>query len=85
MAHLQLTDKERYQIEALKKEGYTLSKIARSLNRSPSTICRELERNSDHKGYRGSLAHDQESSGRVSQPRADLRTIETGTWSKDQS
>lgn len=56
MAHLQLTDKERYQIEALKKEGYTLSKIARSLNRSPSTICRELERNSDHKGYRGSLA-----------------------------
>ena len=56
MAHLQLTDRERYQIEALKREGFTQSAIARSLGRHPSTINRELARNSDHKGYRGKLA-----------------------------
>lgn len=56
MAHLQLTDRERYQIEALKREGFSQARIARSLGRSPSTISRELARNSDAKGYRGSLA-----------------------------
>lgn len=56
MAHLQLTDRERYQIEALKREGFSQTEIARSLGRSPSTISRELARNSDAKGYRGSLA-----------------------------
>ena len=56
MAHKQLTDRERYQIETLNTEGYTQTGIARALKRSPSTIYRELARNSDVKGYRGSLA-----------------------------
>jgi len=56
MAHQQLTDRERYQIEALNAEGYTQTGIARALKRSPSTIHRELARNSDAKGYRGGLA-----------------------------
>ena len=56
MTHKQLTDEERYQIEALKREGFNQSEIARSLGRHPSTINRELARNSDHKGYRGKLA-----------------------------
>ena len=37
MAHQQLTDRERYQIEALKAEGYRQTEIARSRRRSPST------------------------------------------------
>jgi len=56
MAHKQLTEKERYQIEALKAEGFTQTAIAQSLGKSTSTISRELRRNSDSKGYRGSLA-----------------------------
>ena len=63
MAHKQLTDREpknevaqRYQIETLNAEGYTQTEIARVLKRSPSTIQRELARNSDAKGYRGGLA-----------------------------
>jgi len=56
MAHKQLTDEERYQIEALKRERFNQSEIARSLNRHPSTINRELARNSDHKWNRGKLA-----------------------------
>ncbi|MBC8550088.1 MAG: helix-turn-helix domain-containing protein [Candidatus Brocadiales bacterium] len=57
MAHKQLTDREpknevaqRYQIETLNAEGYTQTEIARVLKRSPSTIQRELARNSDAKG-----------------------------------
>jgi len=56
MIYKQLTDEERYQIEVLKREGFNQSEIARSLNRHPSTVNRELARNSDHKGYRGKLA-----------------------------
>ena len=56
MAYKQLTEIERYQIEALKREGFTQSAIARSLGRSRNTINREIGRNSDAKGYRGSLA-----------------------------
>ena len=56
MAHKQLTDRERYQIKTLNTEGYTQTEIAMALKRSPSTIYRELARNSDVKGYRGGLA-----------------------------
>ena len=51
MAHKQLTDREKYQIEGLKREGFTPTEIAGSWGRSS-----ELARNSDVKGYRGSLA-----------------------------
>jgi len=56
MAYKQLTDEQRYQIEVLKREGFTQLSIAQSIGKSPSTISRELRRNSDNKGYRGSLA-----------------------------
>ena len=52
MAYKQLTDEQRYQIEALKREGFTQAAIAQSIGTSPSTISRELRRNSDSKGGR---------------------------------
>ena len=60
MAHQQLTDRERYQIEALKAEGYRQTEIARSRRRSPSTICRELAGNSHAKGLAGKFGHQEE-------------------------
>ena len=56
MAYKQLTDEQRYQIEALKREGFTQLSIAQSIGKSPSTISRELRRNGDDNGYRGALA-----------------------------
>lgn len=41
-----LLPKERDLISVLKAEGHKARAIARALNRSPSTICRELKRNS---------------------------------------
>ena len=55
MAYKRLTDEQRYQIEALKREGFTQAAIAQSIGTSPSTISRELRRNSDGKGYTGGL------------------------------
>ncbi|BDY12693.1 IS30 family transposase [Hydrogenimonas cancrithermarum] len=50
MSYTQLTLKERYQIEALKKEGLSQSAIARHIGVHRSTVCRELKRNSSPGG-----------------------------------
>lgn len=41
----QLTEPERYTLSVLKREGHSLRSIARLLQRSPSTISREIQRN----------------------------------------
>lgn len=52
MNYTQLTKSERYQIYALIKAGLKQKRIAKILNRSESTISRELSRNRGQKGYR---------------------------------
>ena len=57
----QLTSGERYALSALRKQGCSQAEIARSLGRHPSTISREVRRNSkDRTGrvYRPALADD---------------------------
>ena len=51
MNYQQLSQEERYTIQAHMKSHYSLAEIARSLNRSTSTISRELERNRRPTGY----------------------------------
>ena len=46
-----ITKTERQEIFLLKEKGYSLRKIAKALNRDPSTISRELKRNSTRNGY----------------------------------
>lgn len=52
MRYKQLTEEERYQIYGFKAAGYSQQMIGGELGRSPSTISRELARNSGLKGYR---------------------------------
>lgn len=52
----QLTLKERYQISAYIKVGYTQKEIAKSLSKSQSTISREIKRNSSNGKYKPELA-----------------------------
>ena len=52
MKYHQLTENERYQIYALNKAGHAQQDIALLLQRSPSTISRELKRNTGLRGYR---------------------------------
>ena len=53
----QLTEVQRYQIEALKKAKKDQKEIAVILGVSPSTISRELKRNTGQRGYRPKQAH----------------------------
>lgn len=57
MKYTQLTEGERYQIYGLLKEGFTQKAIAENLERNPSTISRELNRNKGLKGYRHQQAN----------------------------
>ncbi|MGB0948461.1 MAG: IS30 family transposase [Pseudoalteromonas marina] len=57
MKYKQLTSEERYQIYVLKKAGNNQKVIASLINRSASTVSRELKRNKGLRGYRPKQAH----------------------------
>ena len=52
-----LTQEERYHIEIQRKQKISLGKIAKEMNRSKSTISREIQRNTGQRGYRYQQAH----------------------------
>ena len=76
MNYTHLTREERYQIYALKKAGLTQSEIATVLERSPSTISRELARNHGRRGYRPKQAHVLA----VGRRAVNARRIDDDTW-----
>ena len=68
MSYHQLTLEEREVISQMHYSGAGPARIARRLNRSPSTISRELNRNSDSAGYRAVVAQEQTSRRRRKRP-----------------
>jgi IS30 family transposase len=60
----QLTQGLRYQIGILKKAGKNQKDIAELVNVSPSTVCRELQRNTGKRGYRCKQAQQKAESRR---------------------
>ena len=56
MSYIHLTITERARIEILKNENYSLRDIARILNRSVSTISREVRRNKINDNYNAESA-----------------------------
>lgn len=52
MDYKHLTEEERYQIDDMKRENFSQAAIAKALNRSPSTLSRELHRNKGERGWR---------------------------------
>jgi len=57
MAYTQLTQEQRYQIQALLKMEHSQTEIAETLGVHKSTISRELQRNRGKRGYRPKQAH----------------------------
>ena len=80
MNYRQLTEHERYQIYSLNKIGMNKTAIAKQLNRDPSTICREIKRNTGKRGYRPKQAQRLCDERRVSAPKAIKVTNEIQTW-----
>ena len=58
MTYKHLTQEERYQIHALRRQNISSAVIAAELMRSRSTITRELKRNASAQGYKPAKAHE---------------------------
>jgi len=78
MTYTHLTQDERYQIYILKKAGYDQSAIAQIMERSKSTISRELKRNCGARGYRPKQAQELSI---ARQAKDNATTIHADTWS----
>ena len=70
MTYKQLTPEERYQIRALLKAEKDKGEIAVILDRHPSTIGREIKRNSGARGYRPKQAQEKALERRRNAPKA---------------
>lgn len=75
MTYTHLTKEERYQIRAMLQAGCTVRETAKVINRSPSTVSRELGRNRGQRGYRPGQA-DQMACDRASVARTRTRLTE---------
>ncbi|MCL6272358.1 helix-turn-helix domain-containing protein, partial [Sansalvadorimonas sp. 2012CJ34-2] len=53
----QLTQGQRYQIEALLGKGHTQKEVALSIGISEGALSREIQRNSGESGYSAEVAH----------------------------
>jgi IS30 family transposase len=69
----QLTSGERYELSALRKQGFSQAAIARALGRHPSTISREIRRNSRKDGGYRAFTAGQKTRGRRSRSRRNQR------------
>jgi len=59
-SYVQITIEERCEIARLRAAGHSIRQVAAALDRAPSTIARELKRNSSSKsGYRAKYADEQ--------------------------
>lgn len=77
MNYTHLTQEERYQIYTLLREGFSKRYIAWRLNRSPSTISREITRNKARNGYFAKHANKLAQARHCSNP----KRIPSGIWS----
>ncbi|MCA1790713.1 MAG: IS30 family transposase [Thioalkalivibrio sp.] len=73
MRYHQLTSGERHALSALRKQGFKKAAIARAMGRSPSTISRELRRNSRQDAWYRPAAADEMTRGRRSRSRRNRR------------
>jgi transposase, IS30 family len=79
-----LTLEERCTIAQLHQAGQSIRKIAAALDRPPSSVCRELKRNSGSQvGYKPSYAHEQAAARRWTGSRLE-RDVELRTLVLDQ-
>ena len=80
MNYNQLTENERYQIDAMNKAGHSQKETAELLGRSASTISRELRRNRVLRGYRPAEAQRLSQARRREAHKARKITAEVRGW-----
>ena len=76
-SYQQLTQGQRYQIDALKRNGHSQREIANTIRVHKATISRELRRNRGQRGYRPKQAHRKALARRRQKAK---RGIQPSTW-----
>lgn len=87
MSYTHLSQNERYQIQCLRRGGFSLATIGAELQRSASTISRELRRNGMAIGYASRTAQRQAWRRRhaaSARARIDAEALSHQNWSPDQ-
>jgi len=80
MNYKHLTEEERYQIDDMVREGFSQRDIAKTLNRSPATLSRELRRNKGERGWRPKQAQVKASERLVVKGRANVKKANQEAW-----
>lgn len=80
MDYKHLTEEERYQIDDMRREDFSQAAIARALNRSPSTLSRELRRNKGERGWRPRQAQLKAIERLSARGAANTRRISDAAW-----
>ena len=80
MKYKHLTEDERYQIEELLCEGFSQLAIAKRLNRSPSTLSRELQRNQGERGWRPRQAQSKAAMRLVTRGLSNVKRASKSAW-----
>ncbi len=80
MNYTHLTEDERYQIDDLLREGFSQRALARELNRSPSTLCRELSRNKSKRGYKPKHAQIKAKERLIARGLANVKRADAPAW-----
>ena len=80
MSYKHLSIEERHYLELELKAGSTLNKIAKNLCRHPSTLSRELNRNTGQRGYRNKQANELAQKRHKEKPKASKLTDEVKSY-----
>ncbi len=71
---------ERYQIDDLRCEGFSQTRIAKQIGRSTSTVTRELKRNKGERVWRAHKAHEKAKGRLTKRGRANARKVSEDIW-----
>jgi IS30 family transposase len=80
MSYTHLTKEERYQIDHLRGEGFSQVEIAERLDRSPSTVSREIERNKGEREWRACQANEKARTRLIERGKNNARKISQSAW-----
>ncbi len=81
MSYTHLTADERYQIDDLRREGFSRKEIGAVLGRSTSTLSRELNRNKGDRGWRPRQAQLKATDRLIARGSANVKRAGVGAWS----
>ena len=80
MDYKHLTEKKRYQIDDLRREGFKQNQIAKKLGRSSSILSRELRHNHGDRGWRPRQAQLQAVERLIARGKNNAKKVSEEAW-----